>query len=105
MKRDDLKLLVWKDFIAPEAKNAVEWAKHQFWTWYLLKRRPSVGPYDGFDYMLLMVWVSRKFSGLNDLPYALHYWDMRMPNIVVDKEDNLLAYKIFLFANINNMKG
>ena len=39
-----------KDFIVPEARNATEWAKHQFWTWYLFWPRPSAKPYDGLDH-------------------------------------------------------
>jgi hypothetical protein len=94
MKRDDFThlLCVPEDFAVPEAANATDWAKHQFWTWYLFSRKPLVKPYDGLDVMLLMGWVTRMFSGLEELPFVLHYWDLRMPNIIVDEHDNLLAY-------------
>ena len=55
-------------------------------------QEPQVKPYDGLDLMLLMGWVSKRFSGLNDLPFVLRYWDLQMPNIVVDEEENLVAY-------------
>ena len=96
MKRDDLNdyLHAPKDFTVPEARNATEWAKHQFWTWYLLWPRHSAKPYDGLDHMLLMGWVSKWFSGLDELPFVLLYWDLRMPNIVVDEDDNLIPYNL-----------
>jgi len=95
MKRDDLRdyLDAPKGFAVPEATNATDWAKHQFWSWYLFWPRPAVKPYDGLDLMLLMGWVRKRFSGLDELPFVLRYWDLRMPNIVVDEEDNLLAYQ------------
>lgn len=68
--------------------NATDWAKHQFWSWYLFWPRP----YNGLDIMLLMGWVSKRFSELDELPFVLRYWDLRMPNIAVDEDDNLLAY-------------
>jgi hypothetical protein len=94
MKRDDFThlLCVPEGFAVPEAANATDWAKHQFWTWYLFSRKPLVKPYDGLDVMLLMGWVTRMFSGLEELSFVLHYWDLRMPNIIVDEHDNLLAY-------------
>jgi hypothetical protein len=96
MKLDDMKdyLYAPKDFNVPEARNATEWAKHQFWTWYLIwpRWRPSPKLYDGVDLMLLMGWVSKWFSELNNLPFVLLYWDLRMPNIMVDEDDNLMAY-------------
>jgi hypothetical protein len=94
MKRDDMKyyLRAPKGFNIPEARNMTEWIKHQFWMWYLLSPRSSIKPYDGLDYLLLMRWVSEWFSGLEELPFVLHYWDLRMPNIIVDEKDNLKAY-------------
>jgi len=93
MKRDDFTYLlrVPEDFTVPKAANPTDWAKHQFSTWYLLSQKPLIKPYDGLDVMLLMGWVTRIFSGLNELPFALHYWDLRMPYIIVDERDNLLA--------------
>jgi hypothetical protein len=57
MKLDDFTnlLCVPEDFAVREAANATDWAKHQFWTWYLFSRKPLVKPYDGLDVMLLMV--------------------------------------------------
>ena len=93
IKRDDLKdyLQTPKGFNVPEAKNAAEWAKHQFWLWYLFGAKTSVKPYDGLDHMLLMGWVSKWF-GVEGLSFALLYWDLRMPNIIVDKDKNLMGY-------------
>ena len=95
MKRDDFKLCAPKEFAIPEPANASEWAKHQFWTWYLLKPKAQNRAYDGLDRMLMMGWVIKKFAGLEDLPFVLHYWDLRMPNIVLDEKDNIIAYEAF----------
>lgn len=94
MKRDDFKYYLHapEDFTVLEATNVTDWVKHQFWAWYLFMPRNSVKPYDGLDLMLLLAWVSKRFSGLHDLPFVLRYWDLRMPNIVVDEDYNLRAY-------------
>jgi len=86
-----------KDFQVAAANTSTEWAKHQFWAWYLFLQRPSAKGYDGLDYMLLMAWVSKRFS--SDMPFALMYWDLRMPNIVVDGDDNLLGYTPFYLVS------
>ena len=94
MKRDDLKyhLHAPEEYNVPEARNSSEWAKHQFWTWYLFRPKTTPNPYDGLDYMLLMRWVIEKFSTSHELQFALLYWDLRMPNIIIDGDDNLMAY-------------
>lgn len=94
MKLDDLNYYL-HDLNVPEARNSSEWAKHQFWTWYLIRRPEWSEPanlYDGLDYMLLMGWVYERFSVSHELPFALLYWDLRMPNIIIDGDDNLMAY-------------
>jgi hypothetical protein len=94
MKRNDFEDFVRTPeyFTVGEATNATDWAKSQFWTWHLHNPGHSVKPYDGLDLMLLMAWVINKFSGLDELPFALRYWDLRTPNFMVDEDDNLLAY-------------
>ena len=71
MKRDDF----W-DYVrlpgnltAPEAMNATNWVKHQFWKWYLLTPRGSVKPYDGLDLMLLLAWMRNRFSESDTEPF------------------------------------
>jgi hypothetical protein len=93
MKRDDFKdyVRLLGNLTAPEAKNATDWVKHQFWKWYLLKPRSSVKPYDGLDLMLLLAWVKNRFSEFDIEPFVLHYWDLRVPNIVIDEDDDLVA--------------
>ena len=102
MKRDDLKeyLRAPEDFIVPQPKTATDWAKHQFWTWYLFWPRAATKPYDGLDHMLLMGWVSKWFQGRSDLPFVLLYWDLRLPNIVIDDDDNLKAYNPMLMTKL-----
>jgi hypothetical protein len=104
---DDMKdyLRAPKDFHIPEVSNVTEWAKHQFWIQYLFVLRSPVEPYDGLDYLLLMGWASKWFSGLEELPFVLYYWDLRMPNIVVDENDNLMAYNPLLMMEADCAKG
>src|SRR5271154_6905150 len=41
------------------------------------------------DLLLLFTWSSRSLtSGKN--PFVLHYWDLNPPNIMVDKDNNLV---------------
>ena len=93
MKRDDFRdqVRLPGNLTAPEAMNATDWVKHQFWKWYLLTPRSSVKPYDGLDLVLLLAWVVNKLSESDTEPFVLHYWDLRMPNIVVDQDDELVA--------------
>lgn len=92
MQLDDLR---WLGFAAgyKTAKNAATWATDQFVAWYMLYwgADPSVKPFDGLDNMLLLSWVRRKFVGSDDQPFVLHYWDLRLPNILIDEGNNLLA--------------
>lgn len=41
--------------------------------------------------MLLLAWVQNRFSESDTEPFVLHYWDLRMPNIVGDEDDALVA--------------
>ena len=74
-----------------QAMNAITWARRQFVTWHLLKQGTdhSVKPFDGLDKMLLLTWVVRKFSETKDQPFVLHYWDLRLPNILINGVDNI----------------
>jgi len=54
--------------------------------------------------MLLMGWVSKWF-GRSDLPFVLLYWDLRLPNIVVDDDDNLKAYNPMLMTKLTLQKS
>ena len=54
---------------------------------------PSAKPLDALDKMLVLSWERRKFSGSDDQPqsFVLHYWDLRRPNILIYKDNTLLA--------------
>ena len=95
MQLDDLGLHVARNSTALEGRNVTTWAKDQFVAWHLLYggSGQSVKPFDGLDKMLLLSWVRRKFSGSDDRTqsFVLHYWDLRLPNILVDEDSNLLA--------------
>jgi len=106
IKRDNLNeyLRAPEDFIVPHAKTAADWVKHQFWTWYLFWPRTATKPYHGLDHMLLMGWVSKWF-GRSHLPFVLLYWDLRLPNIVVDDDDNLNAYNPMLMTKLMLQKS
>ena len=72
--------------------NASTWVREQFITFHLLYQGnlPSVKPIDGLDKMILLSWLRRKFSESDDERFVLHYWDLRMPNIIIDDDDNLI---------------
>ena len=76
---------------ALEALNATTWVKRQFVAWHLHPHIKSVKPYDGLDTMLLFSWVRAKFSKLDNQPFVLYYADLRMPNIIIDEEINMIA--------------
>ena len=48
-------------------------------------------PFDGLDEMLLLVWILKKFEGTEEQPFVLHYWDLRLPNIILDENDDLVG--------------
>ena len=75
-----------------KAMNASTWGREQFMAWHLLYQGnlPSVKPFDGLDKMLILLWVRRKLSGSDDERFVLHYWDLRMPNIIIDDDNNLI---------------
>jgi hypothetical protein len=88
---DDLGLVTLK--ITPiEGMNASDWAREDFASFRLISQagHPSLKPFDGLDKMLLLSWIRRKFSGSDNQRFVLHYWDLRMPNIMVDDDHNLL---------------
>jgi aminoglycoside phosphotransferase (APT) family kinase protein len=74
-----------------EAIDATTWVKRQFVAWHLHPGIKSVKPYEGLDTMLLFSWVLTKFSKLDNQPFVLHYGDLRMPNIIIDQGNNMIA--------------
>lgn len=76
---------------ALEAMNSTTWVKRQFIAWHLIYKGTglSMKPFDGLDKMILLSWICQKFT--DDQPFVLHYWDLRMPNILIDDDDNLIA--------------
>ena len=93
MKRDDLGFLRFepRNNTVLEAMNATTWAKRQFVAYYLLPHNTSLKPYDGLDLILLLSWVRRKLSESDNQQFVLHYYDLRMPNILVDEENRMIA--------------
>jgi hypothetical protein len=58
----------------------------------LLSAEPSTPPFDGMDKILLLTWVRKKLMEVNKQPFVLHYWDLRPPNILLDHDQNIIAY-------------
>ena len=71
--------------------NTTAWVKQRFKAAQLDSSQPSEKPFDGLDKMLLLSWVQKQFSGSDDQPFVLHYWDLRMPNILMDGDNNMIA--------------
>jgi hypothetical protein len=69
--------------------SATQLIKQQFA--YLNESTQLQKPFDGLDTMLLFSWVQQRFIGSDDQPMVLHYWDLRMPNILIDDHENLIA--------------
>jgi hypothetical protein len=78
-----------------QGMNTISWVKRQFATWHLLIQGvgPSDKPFDGLDKLILLSWILGKFS-VSSEPFVLHYWDLRMPNIMIN-ENNDIAYAHF----------
>ena len=68
-----------------------QWVKEQFTFQYLTKFDVLEKPFDGLDTMLLLSWVRKRFSGSGSQSFILHYWDLRLGNIMIDENDNLVA--------------
>lgn len=70
--------------------NTITWVRRQFTAWHLLMQGvdPSDKPFDGLDKLILLSWVLRKFSDLNE-PFVLHYWDLRMSNIMINENNDI----------------
>lgn len=71
--------------------NATAWVMECFKAAQLDSSQPSEKPFDGLDKMLLLSWVRKQFSDSDDQPFVLHYWDLRMSNILIDQDDNVVA--------------
>ena len=42
------------------------------------------------DLLLFITWSSRSLTSARN-PFVLHYWDLNPPNIMVDKDNNLVG--------------
>ena len=78
-------------YSVPTNLSANEWVKKQFIFEYLNNSTQLEKPFDGLDTMLLLLWVRQRFAGSENQPFVLHYWDLRMPNIIIDNNENLVA--------------
>ena len=89
--------------------NASAWVRDRFlYEQDLFLANSSEKPFNGLDKMLLLSWV-RQHSGSGDQSFVLHYWDLRMPNIMIDDENNvvglsslffMLTAKVFLIGTV-----
>ena len=70
--------------------NATAWVNDNF-CWHYLSSLPTISekPFDGLDKMLLLSWVRKQFSGSKNQSFVLKYCDLRLPNIIIDKDDKL----------------
>lgn len=60
----------------------------------LLLSNTSPEGFGGLDTMLLMAWIVNKFPHTaNEQPFVLYYWDLRMSNILVDKDYSVVTYR------------
>ena len=73
----------------PTKLNTTAWVNQHFFWHQLESLEPNEKPFDGFDKMLLLSWIHKHLPQSTDEPFVLNYWDLRLPNIIVDKEDNL----------------
>ena len=71
--------------------NATAWVKDVFVVTRLGSPDLFEKPFHGLDEMLLLSWVREQFSTWADQPFVLQYWDLRMPNILVDEEYNIVG--------------
>jgi hypothetical protein len=73
-----------------ETADVKSWVKGRFIkNLELLSTKPSGS--DGLDMMLLLSWITTKFSADSE-DFALLYWDLRPENILVDEHHNLVGY-------------
>lgn len=73
-----------------ETADVKSWVKRLFIkNLRLLSAQPSES--DGLDLMLLLSWITTKFSADSE-DYALLYWDLRPENILMDEHHNLVGY-------------
>jgi len=53
---------------------------------------PEGSALTGIQLFLLLAWVSKQISSLSgSTDYALHHWDLRPVNVVVNAEGNIVA--------------
>lgn len=70
--------------------NTTAWITEHFaWRYLLTPPIVSEKPFDGLDKMLLLTWVRKQFPKLQ--PFRLNYYDLRLPNLIVDGDDNLVG--------------
>lgn len=77
-------------FVRPET-NATAWVKDVFVFTRLYSPKLVEKPFDGLDEMLLLSWVRKQVSDWADQPFVLQYWDLRMANIIVDEDYNMVG--------------
>jgi hypothetical protein len=58
---------------------------------YLRDVFPLEKLFDGLDAMLLLSWIRQRFSISGNQSFGIHYWDLRLSNIMIDENDNLVA--------------
>ena len=75
----------------PSNLTATAWVRENFGIQQLHSPMPSKKPFNGLDKIVLLSWILEQFSGADRQPFVLHYWDLRMPNIMIDDDYNIIA--------------
>ena len=48
-------------------------------------------PFTGFHKLLMLTWAVSKLEGSQTDPFVFLYWDLRPPNVIVNKEMNIVG--------------
>jgi hypothetical protein len=78
--------------------STIPWIKRQFSATYLDQftgLQKVQNPFDELDAVFLLSWVLQRFSAYEDQPFVLHYWDLRISNIIIDEDENLVGWKAY----------
>lgn len=48
----------------------------------------------GLEKVLLLAWVTKELQYVKSDSFVIKYWDLRYPNILVDREHNVAGYRL-----------
>lgn len=86
-------------YAATTKVSYADWVQYGFsYSRGLMSSRPQ-DPEDisGLDKMILLSWVLENVPTSHNESFALYFWDMRPPNILVDEQHNLVGYRLCEF--------